>query len=103
MDTNETERALVPVRRHGAPWVDWRPKVQSAGADTIEFSFDVGVSDAMWEGLERERETAQLLMKEFDVSTCPNGSMSRCTRPARGAATASCWKPPTSPSRSRKV
>src|SRR5258707_11651281 len=64
MDTKDTERALVAVQQHGAPWVDWRPEVQSAGADTIEFSFDVGVSEAMWELLERERETAQLLMKE---------------------------------------
>ena len=38
--------------------------MQSAGADTIEFSFDVGVSDAMWVALEGERETAQLLMQE---------------------------------------
>ena len=36
MHTSETERALVPVQRYGAPWVDWRPEVQSAGADTIE-------------------------------------------------------------------
>jgi hypothetical protein len=64
MDTNETERALVPVQRHGAPWVEWRPEAQSAGADTIEFSFDGGVSDAMWEALERERETAEMLLKE---------------------------------------
>jgi hypothetical protein len=67
MDTtqpNDAERALVPVQRHGAPWIDWRPEIESAGADTIEFSFDVGVSDAMWELLECERETAQMLMKE---------------------------------------
>jgi hypothetical protein len=67
MDTthpNEAERALVPAQRHCAPWVDWRPEVQSAGADTIEFSFDVGISDALWEALERERETAQMLMRE---------------------------------------
>ena len=67
MDTTDTmsdTRALVPVTRHGAPWVDWRPEVQSDGADTIEFSFDVPVSEAMWELLERERETAQMLMKE---------------------------------------
>jgi hypothetical protein len=67
MDTDETyakDLALVPVTRHGAPWVDWRPEVLAAGADTIEFSFDVPVSEAMWEALDRERETAQLLMKE---------------------------------------
>jgi hypothetical protein len=67
MDTNQTnthDRALVPVTRHGAPWVDWRPEVQSAGADTIEFSFDVEVSEAMWEHLERERQSAEQLMKE---------------------------------------
>src|SRR5258708_18498885 len=64
METNDMERALVPVHRHGAAWVDWRPEVQSDGADTIEFSFDVPVSEAMWELLERERETAQMLMKE---------------------------------------
>jgi hypothetical protein len=64
MHTSETERALVPLQRYGAPWVDWRPEVQSAGADTIEFSFDVPVSEAMWEELDRERETAQVLMTE---------------------------------------
>jgi hypothetical protein len=52
------------VQRHGATWVHWRTEVQSAGADTIEFSFDVGVSDAMWETLERERESAHLLMQQ---------------------------------------
>jgi hypothetical protein len=68
MNTDEAqrneERALVPAQRHGAPWVDWRPEVQSAGADTIEFSFDVPVSDPMWQMLEHEREIAELLMKE---------------------------------------
>ncbi len=67
MDTTDTmsdTRALVPTTRHSAPWVDWRPEVQSAGADTIEFSFDVEVSEAMWMHLEEERQTAEMLMKE---------------------------------------
>jgi hypothetical protein len=67
MDTTDTmsyTRALVPTTRHSAPWVDWRPEVQSAGADTIEFSFDVEVSEAMWTHLEEERQTAEMLMKE---------------------------------------
>jgi hypothetical protein len=60
MNAPETARALAPEPRHRAPWVEWRTEIQSAGADTIEFSFDVGVSDAMWEVLERERETARV-------------------------------------------
>jgi hypothetical protein len=68
MDTNdinaETQHALVQVTRYGAPWVDWRPEMESAGAGTIEFSFDVDVSDAMWQRLEEERQIAALLMKE---------------------------------------
>jgi hypothetical protein len=54
METREIradERVLVPVTRNGAPWVDWRPEVQAAGADTIEFSFDVEVSETMWQHL----------------------------------------------------
>lgn len=63
--TPDEVRTLVPVTRHGAPWVDWRPEIQSAGADTIELSFtDVEVSEAMWDRLEQERQIAKLLMKE---------------------------------------
>lgn len=62
--TADEVRALIPVTRHGAPWVDWRPEIQAAGADTIECSFDVEVSDVMWERLEEERQIAELLMKE---------------------------------------
>ncbi len=67
MDTNETlsdNRTLVSVTRHSAPWVDGRPEPQSAGADTIEFLFDVEVSEAMWTRLEEERQLAQMLLKE---------------------------------------
>ena len=34
MDTTRDERderALVPVQRHGAPWVDWRPEIAERG------------------------------------------------------------------------
>jgi hypothetical protein len=60
----EQSRALVPARRHGAPWINGRPEVQAAGVDSLEFSFDVEVSEAMWTRLERERQIAELLMKE---------------------------------------
>ncbi len=50
-DAQDIERALMSVQRHGTPWVEWRPEVESAGADTIEFSFGVPVSDAMWDAL----------------------------------------------------
>jgi hypothetical protein len=61
---HEQDRALVPVTRYGAPWVEGLPTVLSAGADTIECSFDVEVSEAMWQRLEQERQVAELLMKE---------------------------------------
>ena len=43
MDTNKAamggqERALVPMTLYGAPWVDWRPEAQSAGADSLVIS-----------------------------------------------------------------
>lgn len=60
----ETERALVPVSIDGEPCTAWDPTIEDAGADTIDFSFDVEISKEMWERLEIERMTAQFLMTE---------------------------------------
>jgi hypothetical protein len=55
---------LVPPVFVGEPWHILTPTIQDAGADTIEFSFDVEVSADIWEKLEEERLIAQILMKE---------------------------------------
>jgi hypothetical protein len=57
-------RALVRRAVEGEPWTPDAPEIQGAGVDTLEFSFDVEVSEAMWERLEQERQIAAFLMKE---------------------------------------
>src|SRR5690348_2483213 len=65
METSTTAgdqcRALARVAAQGEPYAEWQPTILNAGADTIEFSFDVEVGQAMWDHLEEERQMAQLL------------------------------------------
>jgi hypothetical protein len=61
--TNETSRARVPVATDSETWAEWMPAIQNAGVDTLEFSFDVEIGQAMWERLEQERQVAALLWK----------------------------------------
>lgn len=55
-------RALAPVAADSEPWAEWMPTILNAGVDTIEFSFDVEISQTMWERLDEEKEIAKLLM-----------------------------------------
>ncbi len=62
-DTADTNRSLVPAAVQGEPWMEWQPTIQNAGIDTLEFSFDVEMSDEIWNRLEEERHFAQFLMQ----------------------------------------
>ena len=68
METHESggdqQRALMRVTVDGEPWTADTPSILGAGVDTLEMSFDIEVSDAMWARLEHEREVAQQLMAE---------------------------------------
>ncbi|HEV8191972.1 MAG TPA: hypothetical protein VGP82_10880, partial [Ktedonobacterales bacterium] len=65
MDTNqntsETTRALTRPARDGETWTEWTPEIQNAGVDTLEFSFDVEIGQAMWDRLDEEKAIAQML------------------------------------------
>jgi hypothetical protein len=67
MDTEHTHGTpgSTPARQafEGEEWTDLNPEIQNAGVDTIEFSFDVEVSQAMWDHPEEERQIAQFLHK----------------------------------------
>ena len=77
METNETEtnnatRALVRPAVDGQAWAEWMPEIQNAGVDTLEFSFDVEIGQAMWERLEEEKEIAQMLMQTRKAEHVPD-------------------------------
>ncbi len=76
METNETTheptRALARQTVDGEAWAEWMPTAQNAGVDTLEFSFDVEIGQAMWERLEEEKEVAQLLMQTRKAEHVPD-------------------------------
>ncbi len=71
METNET-RALVPVTAEGEAWAEWMPTIQNAGVDTVEFSFDVEIGQAIWDRLDEEKETAKFLKKTRKAEHVPD-------------------------------
>lgn len=76
--TTTPGRALMPTVARAEPWTEWQPTIQNAGVDTVEFSFDIEISDEMWNRLEEERQIAQLLMqtrKAVHVPDWPNAEM----------------------------
>ncbi len=94
--TTTSGRALVPVVVQGEPWMEWQPSIQNAGVDTIEFSFDVEISESMWMRLEEEREIAQLLMQTRKAIHVPDWLNAASIRQGPKVAIASCWKRPRS-------
>jgi hypothetical protein len=48
------------------------PEIQNAGVDTLEFSFDVAIGQAMWERLEEEKAIAQMRMKTRKAEHVPD-------------------------------
>jgi hypothetical protein len=76
MDTNqntsETTRALTRPALDSETWTEWMPSIQNAGVDTVEFSFDIEIGQAMWERLEEEKEIAQMLMKTRKAEHVPD-------------------------------
>ncbi len=69
---NETTRAMVRPAVDGEAWTEWMPEIQNAGVDTLEFSFDVEIGQAMWERLEKEKEIAQMLLKTRKAEHVPD-------------------------------
>ncbi len=76
METNETKneatRALTRPALDSEAWAEWMPEIQNAGVDTLEFSFDVEIGQAMWDRLEEEKEIAQMLMKARKAEHVPD-------------------------------
>jgi hypothetical protein len=77
METNESEtsttaRALMRTAVDSEAWAEWLPEIQNAGVDTLEFSFDIEIGQAMWERLEEEKEIAQMLMKTRKAEHVPD-------------------------------
>ena len=72
METNDTTRALIRPALGSKTWAEWMPTIQNAGVDTLEFSFDVEIGQAMWERLEEEKEIAQMLMKARKAEHVPD-------------------------------
>jgi hypothetical protein len=60
---NETTHALVPVAADSEAWAEWIPTILNAGVDTIEFSFDVEISQVVWDRLDEEKDIAKFLME----------------------------------------
>ena len=71
-ETNNTNRALARQAVNGEAWAEWMPTIQNAGVDTLEFSFDVEIGQAMWDRLEEEKEIAQMLMKTTKAEHVPD-------------------------------
>jgi hypothetical protein len=69
---NETTRALMRPAVDSEPWAEWMPEIQNAGVDTLEFSFDVEIGQAMWDRLEEEKEIAQMLMQTRKAQHVPD-------------------------------
>jgi hypothetical protein len=71
-DTRETAGALVPVAKDSEEWAEWMPTIQNAGVDTLEFSFDVEIGQAMWDRLEEEKQIAKFLKKTRKAEHVPD-------------------------------
>src|SRR5690242_5735789 len=56
----------------GQTWAAWQPEIQNAGVDTLEFSFDIEIGQAMWDRLEEEKGIAQMLMKTRKAEHVPD-------------------------------
>lgn len=77
MATNETEMnnttgALMRPAVDSEAWAEWMPTIQNAGVDTLEFSFDVEIGQAMWDRLGEEKEVAQILMQTRKAEHVPD-------------------------------
>jgi len=62
----------VPQTVEGEAWADWMPMIHNAGVDTVEFSFDVEIGQAMWDRLEEEKAIAQLLLQTRKAEHVPD-------------------------------
>jgi hypothetical protein len=72
METNNTTRALMRPAVDSETWAEWQPEIQNAGVDTLEFSFDVEIGQAMWDRLEEEKAIAQMLMQTRKAEHVPD-------------------------------
>jgi hypothetical protein len=71
-NTNETTRALTRPALDSETWAEWMPNIQNAGGDTLEFSFDVEIGQAMWDRLDEEKASAQMLMQTRKAEHVPD-------------------------------
>ncbi|HEV8194244.1 MAG TPA: hypothetical protein VGP82_22570 [Ktedonobacterales bacterium] len=56
----------------GETWAEWISSIQNAGVDSLEFSFDIEIRQAMWERLEEEKALAQLLLQTRKAEHVPD-------------------------------
>jgi hypothetical protein len=70
--TIETAQAMLSHVREGEAWDECLPTIQNAGVDTLEFSFDVEIGQAMWDRLEDEKQIAQMLQKTRKAEHVPD-------------------------------
>src|SRR5689334_9790291 len=69
---NETSHALTRPALDSETWAEWMPEIQNAGVDSLEFSFDIEIGQAMWDRLEEEKVIAQVLKKTRKAEHVPD-------------------------------
>jgi hypothetical protein len=85
--TTKTKKttALVPYVHQAAVCGTSDPHLLLAGVDTIYFSFDTEVSDAMWNQLNEEQQIAKELHRQRHTAHCPDWLDARmCPTGAKG-------------------
>src|SRR5258707_1320374 len=63
--------AMAPLVVTGEPWEKCAARALLCGVDTLYMSFDLPVSEAMWERLDQEQQIAQLVHQERGAVHCP--------------------------------
>jgi hypothetical protein len=63
--------AIAPLAVTGEPWDGETARTLLCGVDTLYMSFDLPVSEAMWERLDQEQQIAQQIQQERRAVHCP--------------------------------
>ncbi len=69
--TTHRPLAINPLALPAEPWDTGAARALLCGVDTLYMSFDLPVSEAMWERLEQEQQIAQLVQQERGAAHCP--------------------------------
>src|SRR5258708_11276520 len=63
--------AITPLAVTGEPWDGETARALLCGVDTLYMSFDLPVSEAIWERLEQEQQIAQRVHQDRGAVHCP--------------------------------